>query len=140
MLQLQIQKTLIARIYRVGEGTGVDYLKATGKAKGWFFSHIETVATEPAGILIGQLHDDSCAAACVRMLAADEGIHQPEAYLRHLLKTDKGTFLSRIPATLSSLGLRKPYLYIRDLKLYELQKATTRGGVWSRHNYRESDR
>ena len=78
---------------------------------------------------MGQVHDDSCVAACVRMLVADEGIEQPEAYLRDLLKTEKGTFLSRVPDVLQTLRLSQRFIYRRDLQFTELQRATEQGAA-----------
>ena len=79
--------------------------KAKGKAKGWFFSEFETIPITTRGIVMGQFRDDSCVAACARMLAADRGIAVPESYLRDLLKIEAGGYLSDLPATLKTIGI-----------------------------------
>lgn len=111
------------------KNTPKHFPRAKDKAKGWFFHEVETILTTPRGIVFGQLRDDSCVAACVRMLAADEGMQQPEAYLRDLLQTERGTFLSRVPDVLQTLGLSKQFIYRRDLRITELQSAMQQGAA-----------
>lgn len=126
----EIEKTCkAATLARVPKNTPQHIPRAKGKAKGWFFHDVETILTTPRGMVIGQVHDDSCVAACVRMLAADEGSEQPEAYLRDLLQTERGTFLSQVPDVLQTLRLSQRFIYRRDLQLTELQRATEQGAA-----------
>lgn len=93
------------------------------KAKGWFFSDVETWPYEAHGVAIGQGRADSCVAACCRMLLSDHGIEQPEAFIRASLKLDEGAFLSEAPRVLSEFGVNVPYRYHCDLTLDDLKKA-----------------
>ena len=101
--------------------------KAKGKARGWFFSEFETIPITTRGIVMGQFRDDSCVAACARMLAADRGIAVPESYLRDLLKIEAGGYLSDLPATLKTIGIQARHEYRRDLTMAALQQAVQSG-------------
>ncbi len=78
---------------------------------------------------MGQMHDDSCVAACARMLAADVGLDFPESYLRDLLKIEEGGYLSDLPATLQTIGVPTRYEYRRDVTLAALQQALQAGAA-----------
>lgn len=56
--------------------------------RGIFAVH-KTFPYHPRGVLLGQLKDESCAAAVCRMLLQDDDIEIPEAYLRTALQTDE---------------------------------------------------
>ena len=103
--------------------------KAKGKARGWFFAAKETFPYQPNGKLLGQGNESSCVAACVRMLLADEGSEQPEAFIRQALKAEDGAFLSALPETLKSFGSGRAFQYRRDLTEQELRAAASRGVV-----------
>lgn len=107
--------------------TGVDQFKTKGKAKGWFFSEEATISVIVRGIVIGQLQDDSCLAACARMLAADKNIQIPESHLRELLKIDDGGYLSDLPQILQQIGISAQYHYRRDLTIEELRRSLISG-------------
>lgn len=103
--------------------------RAKGKARGWFFHELETILATPRGVVIGQMYDDSCVAACARMLAADAGVDVPESYLRELLKIDEGAYLSDLPDALQTIGVSTRYEYRRDLTLAALQQAVQTGAA-----------
>jgi ABC-type bacteriocin/lantibiotic exporter with double-glycine peptidase domain len=99
------------------------------KAKGWFFSDVETWPYEARGVVIGQGRADSCVAACCRMLLSDHGIEQPEAFIRAALKLEEGAFLSDAPRVLAEFGLNVSYQYRRDLTVDGLKKAVAEAAV-----------
>jgi len=103
--------------------------RAKGKAKGWFFHEVEAMLMTPRGVVMGQMYDDSCVAACARMLAADAGLDVPESYLRELLKIDEGGYLSDVPAALHIIGVPTLYEYRRDLTLEALQQVLQAGAA-----------
>jgi len=100
---------------------------ASGKARGWYFSDIETLLYESHGIVLGQASADSCVAACCRMLLHDEGIEQPEAFIRDALDLDEGGYVSRIPDILRAFGSRASYEYRNDLTTDDLKQVVQRG-------------
>ncbi len=102
---------------------------AKGKAKGWFFQDVETFPIIARGALYAQLDSDSCVAAAARMIAADAGVDLPEAYLRELLKIDDGGYLSDLPITLQTIGVRQRYEYRNDLTFADLQVAVQGGAA-----------
>ncbi len=126
----RIEKTRKAvTLARVPKNIPQHIPRAKGKAKGWFFHDVETILTTPRGRVIGQVHDDSCVAACARMLAADVGLEIPESYLRDLLKIDEGGYLSDLPTALQTIGVPTLYEYRRDLTLPALQQALRIGAA-----------
>lgn len=96
------------------------------RARGWFFMQARIFAYAPSGVVFGQGAQDSCVAACCRMLLHDYGIEQAEAYLREALNLDEGSYLSQVPATLQTFGLAQEFVYRNDLTLDELKLAVQR--------------
>ena len=90
------------------------------KARGCFFAALETFPYEPRGVVFGQYKQDSCVAACCRMLLADQGIELPESHLRTVLQVDEGAYISKLPEVLDSCGLTISYQYRSDLTIEEL--------------------
>jgi hypothetical protein len=107
------------------------------KARGYgFFAAFDTKPYEPRGVLLGQATDDSCGAACVRMLLLDESPdiaddHRfSESFLRGALETtDKGSAIAGVPAVLQEMGSARPYVYRTDVTLDELRIATRLGAA-----------
>ncbi|MEK7830668.1 MAG: hypothetical protein AAB401_06245 [Acidobacteriota bacterium] len=94
------------------------------KARGeGFFAKTETHAYQSPGSVIGQFYDDSCVAACCRMLLCDDAGDVAEAVLRSALQTEQGAYLSAVPAVLWRFRL-PGYVYRSRLALVELQTAT----------------
>lgn len=92
-----------------------------------FFARFETSPYRPSGIVLGQFYDDSCVAACCRMLLHDSAEDVSEAELRADLQTDGGSYLSAVPETLRQFGLLAGYVYHYDLSLAELRAAVAKG-------------
>lgn len=127
---MEIEKPYkVATLSRVSKNSLKHLPRAKGKAKGWFFHEVETILTIPRGLVIGQMYNDSCVAACARMLAADAGVDVPESYLRDLLKIDEGGYLSDLPDALQTIGVQTRYEYRRDLTLAALQQAVQIGAA-----------
>lgn len=94
-----------------------------------FFAAADTTPYQPSGVILGQETEDSCVAACCRMLLLD---HLPEArsdyrFSESFLRTALGTSresagISLIPTILRSLGLTEEYVYRRDLTIEELRE------------------
>ena len=99
------------------------------KARGWFFAAFDTYSYAPTGVVCGQYKQDSCVAACCRMLLADQGLDWPESDLRAALKVDGGAFLSAMPQVLGRCGLPVTYQYRRDLTIDELKRAVQNGSA-----------
>ena len=97
------------------------------RAKGWFFSQAEVFPYSAAGSLFGQAAQDSCVAACCRMILNDYGIPVTESYLRNALTLDEGSYVSQIPSVLREFGLRTSWEYRNDLALEDLISALQRG-------------
>lgn len=94
------------------------------KARGeGFFAKTETQNYQTPGSVIGQFYDDSCVAACCRMLLFDTVGDIAEATLRAALQTEQGAYLSAAPAVLWRFRL-PGYVYRPTLTLDELQTAT----------------
>jgi ABC-type bacteriocin/lantibiotic exporter with double-glycine peptidase domain len=100
-------------------------MNETARGEG-FFAKLETQPYRPQGALIGQFYDDSCVAACCRMLLRDAVGEVAEAVLRAALETDRGAYLSAVPETLRQFGL-PGYVYDPALSLAELQASTAKG-------------
>ncbi len=97
------------------------------KARGeGFFAEWETLPYLPLGDLRGQFHDDSCLAACCRMLLADSVEDVAEARLRVALEMEGGAYLSAAPATMREFGL-PGYVYNAALLFPELGTALMKG-------------
>ena len=94
------------------------------KSQGWFFAEAEIFAYRTPGLLFGQVAQDSCVAACCRMILGDHGISIAESYLRDALQLDEGSYVSLLPALLRGFGLATDYVYRNDLTLAELTTAT----------------
>lgn len=104
--------------------------KGTSLARGWFFAAQETFPYTPAGVVYGQRTPDSCVAACARMLLHDAGLQIPEIHLRELLRVSRrGAYLSDLPATLRTAGLKQQAVYQARLPLAKLQDSLQRGPV-----------
>lgn len=93
-----------------------------------FFAAAETMPYQPRGILLGQETEDSCVAACCRMLLLDDLIDAQdnyvfsESFLRTALDTSEdGATISLIPAVLREFGAVKSYAYHKNLTLEDLQ-------------------
>lgn len=99
-------------------------MKITGK--GGIFAAYETFPYYPKGGLLGQIKEESCAAAVCRMILQDEDIEIPEAYLRSVLETDRtGTDLSQIPKALEIFGAKQKYVFV-SLKSLDKLRETSR--------------
>lgn len=96
------------------------------RARGGFYNQVETFPSTPTGIVLGQGTQDSCVAACCRMLLDDYYIVQPEAFLREALKIDQGAYLSELPAVLGQFGLPLAMAYRNDLTIEELAAVVER--------------
>ncbi len=101
-----------------------------------FFAVKETLPYQPRGVLLGQKSEDSCVAACCRMLLLDQSPDSiddhnfSESFLRAALKTDReGTIISRAPKVLREFGLAREYAYRRNLIIDELRKAVLFGSA-----------
>lgn len=103
--------------------------RSAQRARGWFFAEVETRPYQAWGDVFGQARPDSCVATCCRMLLADVGIEQPEAFIRDALKINEGAFLSLVPATLRAFGLHTYYEYRRDLTWEHLRDAINEGSA-----------
>lgn len=101
----------------------------TNKARGWFFAAFDTYPYFPSGAVFGQYKQDSCVAACCRMLLADQGIDWPEADLRTALRVDGGAYLSRLPQVLNRCGLPIAHQYRQDLTVDDLRQAVQNGSA-----------
>lgn len=79
--------------------------------------------------VFGQAYDDSCVAACCKMLLDDEKIS--EARIRVLVKVvkGKGADLKDAPDALKKLDASANYRYEVKLSLDELRTATSKGPV-----------
>lgn len=108
-------------------------MKAGGEG---FFATVDTQPYQPRGILIGQVTDDSCVPACVRMMLLDEfpflrdDYRLSESFLRNALETTrKGSSVANAPAVLLEMGATKSYSYRSNLTMPELRKAASRHAV-----------
>lgn len=103
---------------------------AGGRARGdGFFTAEETLLYEPTSHLIGQFTEDSCAAACCRMILLGQGLDIVESYLRHVLEVDGGVALSALPPVLQQLGAAESYIYRADLSLETLRDLTRKAAA-----------
>lgn len=93
-----------------------------------FFAGVETWPYYPLGTVLGQVHRDSCVAACCRMLLYDEGQSIGETIIRAALAADpEGAYLSAVPQALAQLGHRTTYRYQAELDTAALGFAVRRG-------------
>lgn len=99
------------------------------RTRGWFFIQAEIFDYTPLGSVFGQGAQDSCVAACCRMLLDDYGIEQAEAYLREALNLDQGSYLSQVPATLQAFEMAQEFVYRDDLTLDDLKLAVQLGSA-----------
>lgn len=99
------------------------------QARGWFFIQAQIFDYMPIGIVYGQGAQDSCVAACCRMLLDDYGIKQAEAYLRDALNLEQGSYLSQVPATLQAFDVVQDFSYRDDLTLDDLRLAVRLGSA-----------
>jgi len=88
-----------------------------------FFTEREQLPYSSPHHLIAQINDDSCVAACARMILADCGIDAPESYLAAALETRRGALLSKLPLVLSDFGAPLNYEWRKKLSLADLSKA-----------------
>lgn len=93
------------------------------RAKGWFFNQTKIFPYAPTGVVWGQGTQDSCVAACCRMLLEDHGQSQPEAFLRTALRVDQGAYLSELPTVFRHFGLPITMVYRNKLTFEELRAA-----------------
>lgn len=101
------------------------------RAKGdGYFVRAATKPYRPTGRLFGQIYDDSCVAACCRMLLDDEGQTLGEAMIRAALAANyEGAYLSVAATVLSKLSGIRGYVYQENLTLADLRSAASRGAV-----------
>lgn len=93
-----------------------------------FFAAVDTHPYQPRGILLGQETENSCVAACCRMLlldqlaSANQNYRYAESFLRSALATDEdGSSITIIPDVLRQFGLSQQYVYRRDFTLEKLR-------------------
>ena len=108
-------------------------MKAGGEG---FFAAVDTYPYQTRGVLIGQITDESCVPACVRMLLLDEFPHLAddyrlsESFLRNALETtNKGSSVAGVPAVLRDMGTIRTYAFLVGVTLVELRKATRAGAA-----------
>ena len=92
-----------------------------------FFTEREQLPYSSPHNLIAQINDDSCVAACARMILADFGIDAPESYLASALETKRGAYLSKVPRVLKEFGLINNYEWRKILTISDLSKAVENG-------------
>lgn len=92
-----------------------------------FFDENEQIPYQTPHQLIAQLSDDTCVAACVRMILADLDIDAPESYLASALETKRGAFLSKVPEVLTEFGGETGYQWKTGLTIDDLSKAINQG-------------
>ena len=73
--------------------------------------------------IISQFNEDSCVAACARMILADFSINAPESYLASALETEGGAYLSKVPQVLKDFGVKSNYEWRADLTITDLSEA-----------------
>lgn len=88
-----------------------------------FFKESKQISYQTSKQIIPQFNDDSCVAACVRMILADHGIYAPESYVASALEISEGVFLSKAPDVLEKFGLSEKFEWRTDLRLFDLNKA-----------------
>ena len=110
-----------------GDDKGLSPDHPANKARGCFFAAFEIFLYEPRGVILGQYKQDSCVAACCRMLLADQGIELPESDIRAVLEVDGGAYISTLPEALRLCGLTITYQYRNDLTIDDLRLALQRG-------------
>jgi hypothetical protein len=103
------------------------------QARGGFFAALKTEPYQPQGLLLGQETDDSCAAACCRMLLFDQlsgnrnDYHYAECFIREVLGTDKqGSNIRRIPDAPDAFGAPMKYVLRRKMTAMELLDSSSR--------------
>lgn len=94
-----------------------------------FFAENEQIEYQTPHELVPQNSDDTCVAACVRMILNDFGIFAPESYIASALETSDGAFLSQSPQTLKDFGLSQIYEWRKDLNLSDLSKSLKQGNA-----------
>lgn len=95
-----------------------------------FFAKTNTLPYHISDVVIGQIHEDSCVAACCRMWLGDQGIEESEVNIRAVLETrGLGTNLSQVPAAMQQLGAMAQYEFRDDLSVADLRQALSGGSV-----------
>ncbi len=94
-----------------------------------FFAENEQIEYQTPHELVPQNSDDTCVAACVRMILNDFGIFAPESYIASALETSDGAFLSQSPQTLKDFSLSQIYEWRKDLNLSDLSKSLKQGNA-----------
>ena len=94
-----------------------------------FFAENEQIEYQTSHELIPQYSDDTCVAACMRMILSDFGIYAPESYIASALETSNGAFLSNAPKVFEEFGLSQKYEWRKDLSLADLSKALEQGNA-----------
>jgi len=92
-----------------------------------FFDENEQMPYSPAHKVIAQFNEDTCVAACARMILADFGINAPESYLASALETESGAFLSKVPQVLKDFGVKSNYEWRNKLTIADLSEAVKYG-------------
>lgn len=100
-----------------------------GQVQGGGFPEGQRLPYDPPGEVFEQNYDGSCLAACCKMVLSDDGIVQPEAYIRTAADVDaqQGGYLSNAPDALDALGSPNSYTYETDMTLNQLEDATAGG-------------
>lgn len=102
------------------------------RAKGdGFFASADTLTYEPPGAVIGQIHEDSCVAACCLMWLRDQGRVESEVMARAVLETrGLGTNLAQVPAAMRQLGSAVQYEFKSEMTLADLRQALRLVARW----------
>ena len=105
-------------------------MHSKGRLRGAFMID-EVFDYDDAPTVFGQAYNDSCVAACCKMLLDDEGITAVESRIRIVVKVvkDKGADLQDAPEALKVLGASLRYCYEENFSLDELETATSIGSV-----------
>lgn len=77
--------------------------------------------------VIAQFNEDSCVAACARMILAEFDIEQPESWVASALATQGGALLSKLPKVLNEdFALPRKYEWRNNLSFEDLVQGTER--------------
>lgn len=89
-----------------------------------FFNETEQKPYSSPFIIIAQFNQDSCVAACARMILSEFGIEQPESWLSAALETQGGALLSKLSKVLNEdFALPRRYEWRNDLTFEDLKRA-----------------
>jgi hypothetical protein len=101
-----------------------------------FFAAFDTQPYQPRGALLGQAADDSCVAACVRMLLIDhfperaDDYRFSESFIRDICETGlDGSVVAIIPTVLQEMGVVRPYVFRARITLNELRESVQSGAA-----------